>query len=200
MGRTNQREKKDIYQCLTEEDTIVYTIPDSNRGIMNIWKFRAIDQHKITKTLDEDDFLKMYILFNEWIFQVNDEVTRRTGRLTKILKVVDFEGSNLLWDVNPTYIKRDANMNKQLQDFYPQSLGSLLCVNAPGVFNTLWDFFKPFFPKRVVEKVNLVNPQTRPDDLNYFTKYISEEHLPECYGGKLSSIPSSFGLLRFPES
>lgn len=199
LQRTYQRENKNIYASHTEDDTSVYTIPDCNRGVIIYWKFKGINQQKITKTLDEDDFFNIYILMNEFIFQVNDEVTRRTGRLTKALKVIDFEGANLLKDVNPTYIKRDANLNKKLQDFYPQTLGSMVIVNAPGVFNTMWAFFKPFFPKRMVEKVNLVKPKKRVDDLKCFTKYISEDHLPACYGGNISSNPSSFGLFRFAD-
>lgn len=200
IQKTLLKEKKGVYQSHTEDNTNVYTIPDSNRGVIIYIQFRAIDQRKITKVLDKDGFLQFYILLNEWTFQVNDETTRRTGRLTKSLKVLDLEGSNLLRDVNPAFIKRDAELNKKLQDFYPQALGSMLVVNAPSVFNALWNFFRPFFPKRMVEKVSLVQPKKVADDLKCFTRYISEDHLPEEYGGNALNKPSSFGLFRFAES
>merc|ERR1712008_333227 len=106
--------------------------------------------------IDDDAAFKFYMHSKEWLFQFNDEVTRRTGRLMKALKVVDLKGIKLRY-VNRVYIKKDAKLNTKLQDFYPQSLGSVLIVNAPPIFDSVWSTVRPFFPKRMVEKVNVVN-------------------------------------------
>jgi len=147
---------------------------------------KCIDQTKIVETIDDDAAFKFYMHSKEWLFQFNDEVTRRTGRLTKALKVVDLKGMKLRY-VNRVYIKKDAKLNTKLQDFYPQSLGSVLIVNAPPIFDSVWSTFRPFFPKRMVEKVNVVNLKKRPKDMLHFAQFVSEEDVPEMYGGKLTT-------------
>ncbi len=149
---------------------------------------KGIDQTKMVEAIDDDVAFKHYMRSNEWQFQVHDEVTRRTGRLTKGLKIVDLKGMKLR-HVNRAYIKKDAKQNKKLQDFYPQSLGSMLVVNAPPIFDSVWSMFRPFFPKRMVEKVNVINPKKRPKDMLHFAKFVSEEDVPEMYGGKLTTWP-----------
>eukprot|EP00957_Ditylum_brightwellii_P139412 10624712-Ditylum_brightwellii.AAC.1 len=142
----------------------------------------------MVQTIDDDVAFKYYMHSKEWLFQFNDEVTRRTGQLTKALKVVDLKGMKLK-HINRAYIKKDAKLNKKLQDFYPQSLGSMLIVNAPPIFDSVWSMFRPFFPRRMVEKVNVVNPKKRPKDMLHFAKCVSEEEVPEMYGGKLTTWP-----------
>eukprot|EP01083_Nonionella_stella_P233340 822230_1 len=174
-----QHQKGSFHSCF-EKDSVIHAIPDKNRGIINYIIMKGIDQKKIVQSVDDDAVFYRYMRFNEWQFQVNDEVTRRTGRLTKVLKVVDLKGMKVR-HVNRAYIKRDAKLNKKLQDFYPQSLGSMLVINAPPIFESIWSMFRPFFPKRMVEKVNVVNPKKKPSDMLHFTKFVSEEDVPEMY-------------------
>ena len=178
----DKKEKIGLYAGI-EEDSFLMSIPDSNRGVIHYVRSAGFDFDKVLKVQDEDTSLMGYILLAEWLFQMNDEVTRRTGRLTKTLKVVNMKGFNFR-EVNHPFLKRDGKMNKILQDIYPQSTGSALVINAPVVFESIMVFLRPFFPKRLVEKVNVVNPNKRPKDLNFFTKYVSKDNLPEIYGGK----------------
>ena len=180
-----EHDLKGYHSCF-EKDSVINAIPDRNRGVISYIIMKGIDQTKIVQTIDDDAAFNHYVRFNEWLFQVNDEVTRRTGRLTKALKVVDLKGMKLR-HVNRAYIKRDAKLNKKLQDFYPQSLGSMLVINAPPIFESIWSMFRPFFPKRMAEKVNVVNPKKQPSDMLHFTKFVSEEDVPEMYGRKLTS-------------
>ena len=182
-----QQHQGGFYSCF-EKDSLISTVPDKNRGVISYVIMKGIDQTKMVQTIDDDVAFKHYMHFKEWLFQVNDEVTRRTGRLTKALKVVDLKRMKLR-HVNRAYMKRDAKLNKKLQDFYPQSLGSMLVVNASPIFESVWSMFRPFFPTRMVEKINVANPKKRPSDMLHFAKYVSEEDVPAMYGGKLTSWP-----------
>lgn len=178
----DKREKMGFFVSV-EENSILMSHPDPNRGVINYLKMAGFDQSKMVKVQDEDTSLMMYILDAEWFFQMNDEVTRRTGRLTKTLKLLDMKDVKFR-QLDHAFLKRDAKITKKLQDFYPQSLGSMLVINAPGFFDAVFAVFRPFFPKRFVEKINMVHPCKRPKDLKLLTKYVSKDNLPEIYGGK----------------
>ena len=90
---------------------------------------------------------------------------------------------------NGEYVKRDAAANKQLEDFYPQMLGTVLYVNMPSWANAIWRIFKPFFPKQFIEKLAIVEPLKRPKDIKHFLKYVTKDNLMERYGGSDSNWP-----------
>ncbi|KAI8821459.1 CRAL-TRIO domain-containing protein [Fimicolochytrium jonesii] len=64
-----------------------------------------------------------------------------------------------------------------MQDFYPESLGKALVVNAPWVFNGCWAIIKPWLDPVVVSKIHFVKVDELP-------KHIDVAHLPEKLGGK----------------
>ena len=86
-------------------------------------------------------------------------------------------------------MKRDSRIKKKLEDFYPQLLRSVLFINAPSAAQSVWNMFSPMFPTRIVDKVNVVAPQKRSQDLVYFEKFLTVDDLPERYGGNLTRWP-----------
>ena len=176
------------FWSIVDDDAVIHTISNRNLGVVSYFHLKDMNQKRFVDESTEEDALEFYIHYNEWLFQVHDEITRRTGRLTKCVKVVDLKDLTLR-DVCPAYVKRDGKVNKKLQDFYPQSLACMLVINAPLWFESVWSLLRPFFPKRLVEKINVVNPKKRAKDLKCFTKYISEKDLPEKYGGSMNEWP-----------
>ncbi|KAI9096625.1 CRAL-TRIO domain-containing protein [Phlyctochytrium arcticum] len=63
-----------------------------------------------------------------------------------------------------------------MQDFYPESLGCALVVNAPWVFNGCWAVIRPWLDPVVASKVHFVKS-------NELDKYIDAKNLPEKLGG-----------------
>jgi len=164
------------------------TQPDGDRGLVNIICLKDLDMQGLVENMSRDEVLESYLLFNEIVYQILDEVTRRTGKLTKLFRISDLTDFPLR-SVNAKYVKRDAAANKEMEDLYPQMLGTIVYVNAPGWANALWRVFKPFFPKRFLEKLAFVNPLKYPNDVKYFLKYISKDNLVERYGGNNSNWP-----------
>jgi len=180
-------QRKYMEFCKTK-DALMFTQPDPDRGVVQIIFPGKIDMTGVVDNMTADELLEGYLLGNEVVFQIVDEVTRRTGRLTKVLRIMD--GSDFaLSSFNSDYIKRDAAANKQLEDFYPQLLGTVVYANMPGWAHAIWRMFKPFFPKRFVEKVAVVQPLKYPKDTKYFLKYVSKDKLWEKYGGDNSTWP-----------
>ncbi|KAI8822035.1 phosphatidylinositol transfer protein CSR1 [Fimicolochytrium jonesii] len=63
-----------------------------------------------------------------------------------------------------------------MQDFYPESLGKALVVNAPWVFNGCWVVIKPWIDPVVVSKIQFVKMDELPD-------FIDSAKLPQALGG-----------------
>ena len=181
-----------LFNTFCGENAAFCTLPDPDRGIVLYCDLGQIDQDAIANNMDEEMMTEYNLHANEAVFQVLDHVTRKTGRLTKQLKVIDMKNVSFL-SMNRAYIKRDGAVNKSLEDYYPQILGSMLVANAPSWLNALWAAMRPFFPKRTVEKVDflpsLSKLKSNKSYLKPILRYVSEENLPERYGGQNKEWP-----------
>lgn len=179
----------ELVNGLCGEYAALQTIPDHNRGPILFCDVGQIDMDGLAEEMQEEAMTEYLIHLNEAYYQVLDGITRRTGRLTKLFKFIDM-GNVQLRKMNRTYLKRDAAINKVLEDYYPQLLGAMVVVNGPGWLSAFWSMLRPFFPKRLVEKIDFL-PSNRKSKkyLKPVLRYISEEHLPERYGGKNQQWP-----------
>ena len=78
-----------LYNKYCEENAVCATLPDETRGIVVFYDMGKLDQHGLATGMDAEQMKEMVLYSNEAMFQVVDEITRRTGRLTKIMKIVD---------------------------------------------------------------------------------------------------------------
>ena len=78
-----------LYNKYCEENAICTTLPDENRGIVVYYDMGKLDQHGLAEGMDTEQMVDMVLYANEAMFQVVDEITRKTGRLTKVMKIVD---------------------------------------------------------------------------------------------------------------
>merc|ERR1712025_889130 len=97
--------------------------------------------------LTTEQQLEYRIRANEATYQVIDKVTRRTGRLTKVTYLMD-ETNLALSNLSRKAMQQDAELNKELGDYWPQMVGSFYIFNAPSFVNRLWKVAKHIFPKR----------------------------------------------------
>lgn len=170
------------------ETAIMYAQPDCDRGLVQIIFPAHYDMEKALKCLNHEETLDLCLMANETIYQILDEVTRRTGKLTKLLRIMDASDFEMT-SFNREYAKRDSAVNKQLEDLYPQLLGTVVVANAASWVNKVWKLFKPLCPKRFTEKIAFVQPLKSATDVEYFLKYVSRNNLWERYGGESSDWP-----------
>lgn len=177
------------YNAVCEKDCITITQPDPNRGILVYMDVGNFDVAQLLATLTQDQQREYRIRANEATFQVLDEVTRRTGRLTKVTNLMD-ETNVSLSKFNRKAMHQDAELTKELEDYWPQMLASIYIFNAPSWVNALWKVIKHIFPKRIVNKVDFM-PTSAVSGKFYkpILRYVSEENLPEKYGGKNTNWP-----------
>jgi len=178
----------ELYESFCRKNACVVTQPDPDRGIILYCNVGLVDMNGMMESMTEEQ-LKQWIIFtNEAIYQVLDEVTRRTGRLTKIIKILDFANVSIL-GFNRTYVKRDAAIGKATEDFFPQMLGTFCIANAPFWLSAFWKAVRPFFPRRFAEKVDFLPSNATKNLHKPMQRYVSEANLVKQYGGKNGQWP-----------
>lgn len=192
----------ELFESCCGQNALSYTQPDDQRGTFVFVDCGKIDMDRIPQIMTKETMLEFYIYKNEAAFQVLDAVTRSTGRLTKEARIVDM-GDVKLRNMNRVYLKQDAACNKEVEDYFPQLLGTMFVANSPSWLASIWSLLRPLFPKRFVAKVDFLPPTSKINKLGSknnmhsnrnsilrpVLRYISEEDLPERYGGKNQQWP-----------
>lgn len=174
----------------TEEGTVFHTQPHDDRGVIVYVRMAGLDMTRMVQEVAKEDIRASIRVTNEFYFRVLDEVTRRTGRLTKLVRLVDMEGMTLK-RMDRKFLKREGKVAKEIEDFYPQLLASVSVVNVPGWFAALWKIIQLFFPARFKEKLDFVAIPADgklPKDARIF-QHISTSCFPKKYGGESTNWP-----------
>jgi hypothetical protein len=167
-----------------QDDTIVLTHPHQQRGVIVFLKLSSMDQHRLVAELSEDHWLPTFMYILEWCHQWLDYVTRTTGRLTRSVCIADTDGMKLSL-VNRECLKRNGRAVGHMEDYYPQLLESLFLCNPPAFLKGLFNVIKAtVLPKRVVGKIDMINPKEKENERKRLYRHISEEDLPDKCGRK----------------
>ena len=158
--------------------------PDPDRGPCVCFRHALSDYHALASTTTNayDEWMLHLRHLNEWVTAVCDAVTRRTGRLAKIVRLDDFEGFTLgkfSWKL----IRRWSSRGAAEADIYPQMLGAVCAFHAPAMAERFWRALRPLLPPRVGDKFGLYDAK-RPADAERFEAWIARSHLPEWLGGE----------------
>lgn len=71
----------------------------------------------------------------------------------------------------------------------PQLLETIYLCNPPTVIYALFQIFRVILPKRVLDKVDMLNPSDKAKDRQRLYKHITEDYLPQYYGGNNPKLP-----------
>jgi len=175
------------------DDALQWTLPNPKRGVIAFVNFAGVDAHALMANMDEKDWLPSYMYLNEWTYQWQDYITRTTGRLTKSVRLIDMAEAKLS-GMNHEASKRDSAAMGAMDDVYPQMLKTIYICHAPVWIQIPWRILRRFFPKRVLEKMDFINPDKRPKERDLLLEHIDEGHLPVRFGGKYEVWPTTFPL------
>ena len=180
-----------IFMTCVEPSSLSHTLPHPDRGVVSIVAMSGIDQAGMAAT-DAADTLASHRRWTEWCFQMVDDITRRTGRLTKTCRLIDMRGVRLR-DMDRAYIARDGANAKTTEDFYPQLLAAAFLCHPPSWIQFLWRVCRPLFPQRFIEKIDLIAPQSNPAEARRIHKYAPPESIPVRFGGLMTAWPPPLG-------
>jgi hypothetical protein len=177
-----------MYAALRDPAAISYFVPDADRGLLLVAVPALIDFHKASTTLTEEEQKEAHRLSTEWVFRFCDAATRRTGYLTKYVRIVDLEGLKFS-HINREFQRRDSKNSKAIESAYPQLLGAIFLCHAPKWMQTVWRGLRVMMPARVVEKVDFIEPKTSAAERKRLLRWVAPEHLPTFLGGSLEEWP-----------
>lgn len=181
------------YLKFLKEDSLIFALPDAQRGVIGFFNLGGFDQHELVKNVEEKDWLPCFLHFSEWTFQWQDYITRTTGRLTKSIRLIDF-GSMKMSEISNECSRRDGKVMGIMEDCYPQLLQSVFICHAPAWIQIPWRIIRPIMPKRVTSKIDFIDPNHREQERNRLLAYISLENLPVRFGGLYENWPVNFPL------
>jgi hypothetical protein len=174
-----------------DHDAITYAIPDPQRGVVGYINMGTFDQNRLVEHVDDEAWFGAYIFISEWSHQWLDYVTRTTGRLTKTARLLD-AGELKMRNLNSLANKRDNKCMGAMEDCYPQLLSLVYVCNPPIWIHVPWKIIRPFLTKRVVSKIDFINPKQSEKERKRLFAYISEEQLATRFGGTHDHWPVQF--------
>ncbi|KAF9267442.1 CRAL/TRIO domain-containing protein [Marasmius fiardii PR-910] len=94
-----------------------------------------------------------------------------------VFVVVDLEGFGLnqFWQMKGL-VQKSFHMS---QDYYPETMGSLVVVNAPASFTLIWSIVKPWLAKETAEKTDIWGT----DYKERLLELVDADSLPSFLGG-----------------
>ena len=173
--------------------SLVHCLPHPDRGIVSFVTLAGIDQSLLLRSQTAEESRAGNMRFNEWAFQWCDDITRRTGRLTKITRLVDMRGLRFL-AMDRGFIARDGANSKLIEDFYPQLLMAVYPCFPPSWLQAFWRLVRPLMPTRFAEKVDFITPKRGSSDAKRLQRAISLDSLPSRFGGVAEAWPPPLGL------
>jgi hypothetical protein len=145
--------------------------------------------HDIAKKCDNniEKIATLGICGAEQLRLILDKESRETGRLCKMLTVLDLQGLSMSKSMNMTMIKAMGVVSKFNDVCNPQLLSRIVIFQPPFIFSSLLSIGKPFFSKATMEKMSVCG-----------VKKISGKTVAECpfiakYVNGAASIPMSIG-------
>ena len=185
-----------FFACMKDPAGMVTYLPDPDRGPFLVITPALVHPPAILSGVSFEEHYHDQMLTVEWLSRQCDATTRRTGYLTKYIRLVHLEDlalANFSWAL----VKRISAISKDMEDYYPQLLCSLLICHAPSWINGLFRVIRPILPPRVIEKMDFVRPNAVRRDLDRLQRHIKYEHIPRFLGGSAPWPPTN---ARFAEA
>lgn len=162
--------------------------------------YRAYKTFNATGILAQVDLkqVNQYFAWEQEIHMaISKEASERTGFIVETtLNVLDLEGMRLAQVTNDflTLVRMSADVGKI---HYPETLGKLYIINAPGAFSFVWRMIKPWLDPDVVAKIEILS--NKKDWSKALEEVIGMEGVPANWGGALPELTTKqhayFGIL-----
>lgn len=178
------------WELRCQGDGIICAIPHKKRGVVLFLKFTRFRPEAVNE-VDEETWDWAFVYTSEWTHQWLDYVTRTTGRLTKSIRFMDLTGMSLS-HLDRASTKRDAKIMNEMEDVYPQLLETLYGCWPPSFMHKVWAFVRPIMPKRIIDKIDLITPDTDAGERDRLLKHISKKNLPKKFGGNNEVDPKDW--------
>jgi len=182
-----------------EDERLDWYFRDKNGNLAVYFRSGPVNWKMIYKKLgrDGEQLFRAGVFVIETVMQDLDRhyiKSNISSQITIIFDLKDFQMSNQV-PVSQALSLAKRYLGKLL-DCYPEFLSRVLVINAPWLFLSIWNLFKPFFPKELVENKIKIFGSTGVND--QILKLMPSTQVPESYGGELSDNGDPFLYHRIP--
>jgi len=113
----------------------------------------------IMRDLTYEQALDHLLFHNEYLFTLVDQQTRRTGRLCKVITVLDLQGFSML-KFDRRFAKASGESTHLTTIYYPQLTKTVVLINLPATFRILHSFAMRFASRATLDAQKLCPART----------------------------------------
>mmetsp|Transcript_18360 Transcript_18360/g.38357 ORF Transcript_18360/g.38357 Transcript_18360/m.38357 type:complete len:296 (-) Transcript_18360:3320-4207(-) len=162
------------------DETPVYIVRSGHTSAGELWSSGA----SVEQVMEWATFRK------ESLYWTCDAITRRTGRLTKAIYVIDMNHSNIVQDLRGA---RAFGSSTRLSDFlHPQLIERTVVLHPPATFRILFAFAKRFVSAKSIEKICVCRcTRNRGVDISscpFVSARMSPDDVPTFLGGSCRCV------------
>jgi hypothetical protein len=114
----------------------------------------------IMRELTMEQCIQSLLFYNEYMFALVDDKTRRTGKLCKVIFIMDLQGFSLK-NFDRRFAKANGDTTHIGNLYYPQLIKTIAIVNLPSTFRILYSFSKMFTSRWALETQKICPARTR---------------------------------------
>ncbi|KAI0051148.1 CRAL/TRIO domain-containing protein [Auriscalpium vulgare] len=151
---------------------------------LNIQALGSINLSKLYKHVTPERHWQTILVNAESLTaEVLPAASAQAGRtIEQALVVVDLKGYSLsqFWQM-----KWLAHHSFDIsQEYFPETMGQLVVINAPSSFTAIWSIIKPWLSAQTVAKISIYGQ----DYKHALLDLVDAENLPESLGGKCNCV------------
>lgn len=153
--------------------------------VLTIADIGSLDADAWMEQLTDDEFADVALHLLEALSYHADALSVRERVLVRHAFVMDYE--ELGWShLMPALLRRLYPSMTLFDAYYPELVGSILCVHVRPLFVHLWGVLQGWLSVRLRGKVTLVTPEATRSAL---VQLAAPSQLPSAYGGMCDAMP-----------
>ncbi|KAN0120765.1 CRAL-TRIO domain containing protein, partial [Russula decolorans] len=169
-------------QCVFESWPMGFHKTDKLGRPIHIQRFGAISSKQLYQHITSQEHWRTVLVNVEAVLaEVFPAASAAAGRpIRQALMIVDLKGLGLsqFWAFK-SIARRFFHVS---QNYYPETMGQLIIMNAPTSFTTIWSMIKPWLAPRTLDKISILGAN-QPDQHATLLDLVSPENLPVALGG-----------------
>ncbi|KAF8501552.1 CRAL-TRIO domain-containing protein [Russula emetica] len=177
-------------QCVFESWPMGFHKTDKLGRPIHIQSFGAISSKRLYQHITSQEHWRTVLVNIEAVLaEVFPAASAAAGRpIRQALIIVDLKGFGLsqFWAFK-SIARRFFHVS---QNYYPETMGQLIIINAPTSFTAIWSAIKPWLAPRTLDKISILGAN-QPDQYATLLELVSPENLPVALGGTCTCSCSS---------
>ncbi|CAG7837042.1 unnamed protein product [Allacma fusca] len=155
---------------------------DEDGSYISVVPVGKYDYRKVVENGEKKEFLRYVMKTSELAYELFKHKTTKDNFVTQAIVVMDYEGFSFRQMTSPETMQYMKELMAIMVNNYPEILKAAVIINAPKIFELIYNLMKPMLTKATLAKVQIYG-----SDSNAWKealwKIIPADQLPSQYGG-----------------